>query len=78
MSKVDYRYILLVKLPLVANRSQKQAAKSSKKCMINQAQSNVEGSVGNKVHQNQLMGMTSISMTQSPGMKQTLQTSNHP
>lgn len=66
------------KLPLVANKTQKQAARSSKRCTINQAQSNVEDSAGSKVLQNQLMGMTSKSMTQSEGMKQLLQTNSHP
>lgn len=65
-------------LPRVLHMTQRLVASSSRKCRINQAQSNAEGSLVSKVHQNRWMGMTSILMIQSLNMKQLLQTSSHP
>lgn len=65
-------------IPLVSHMTQKLAASLSRKCRINQARSNMEGSSMSKVRQNQQMGMTLILMILSLGMKQLLQTSSHP
>jgi len=64
-------------LPLVVYKSQKQAAESPGKCMINQAELNLGANAGNRVHLTQLMGRTLILMTQLVDRHGLLQTSSH-
>lgn len=52
------------KLPLTANRTQKQAANSSRRCRIDQARSNSQANAKMRVHQDQQKGMTLILMIQ--------------
>jgi hypothetical protein len=65
-------------VPSIANKSRTLAPDSSKKCMTNQEQTNVEAAAKKVVRQNQLKGKTLKSMTQSVGRMQWLQTSSHP
>jgi hypothetical protein len=65
-------------VPSIANKSRTLAPDSSKKCMTNQAESNVEVAPKKIVHQSQQKGKTSKSMIQSVGRMQWLQTSSHP
>lgn len=64
-------------IPSTANRNQKLAANSSKKCMTDQVRSNVEANAKMRVHWAQQKGRTLRSMIQSADKMLWLQISSH-